>query len=161
MLACALALRQVRKAWWTGIWWTGIWWTGSYGKLTMANWHMANWPVINPFLSNQDNSIALFNNLLRGAFNNIVLRTDYSNTIFFNLLKCALRIFSWKAHCFWQGITCSFLATLGQRLAGAAEVWTLDWTRRDLNPGLSDSQHDAMTTRPWRPCPSSVTSKGL
>jgi len=63
---------------------------------------------------------------------------------FFNLLKSALQNFfySLKAHCFfWLGIACYFLATWVQRLPRG-------WSCRILNPGPSDSQPDAIITRP-------------
>jgi len=39
---------------------------------------------------------------------------------------CLANFYSLKAHCFWLGITCYFLATWGQRLPGAARAQTPD-----------------------------------
>jgi len=65
---------------------------------------------------------------------------DESDRYFFKSFKVRLANFnSLKAHCFWLGITCYFLATRGSKIA---------WNCWCLNPGPSHSQPDAMTTRP-------------
>jgi len=85
-------------------------------------WDIRTFLQTHNFWYTQQNSATLLKTVKGGDHTG-----QWSAELFFNLIKCALRIFLHiNGTLFWLGITCYFLATWGQRLPGAAGAQTLD-----------------------------------